>query len=68
MTIDTKSIFASKTFYFGAVQILLGLLGLITGKIDSATSISLITTGAGTIGFRLNTEAPVTLTGGLRSR
>lgn len=66
MQVETKSIFSSSTFYFGALQILLGVLGLITGKMDSTAAISLITTGVGTIGLRFKTDTPVSLTGGTK--
>lgn len=58
-----KSIFASWTFWFGFLQIALGVVGLLSGLMDQAASFSLIVTGVGSIGFRIKTTQPVTLTG-----
>lgn len=55
----TKSIFKSWTIWFGILQILLGAVGLISGLLDTETSIGLITTGFGSIGLRLKTTQPV---------
>lgn len=58
---ETKSLLTSKTFYFGLAQMLLGLVGFITGLMGSTEATTLILTGVGTIGFRLSTDKPVTL-------
>lgn len=58
---QTKSIFTSMTFWFGALQMLLGGLGLVSGLMEQGQAITLITTGVGTIGLRLKTDGPVTL-------
>lgn len=57
----TKSIFTSTTFWFGALQLLLGGLGLVSGLMEQNQAMTLIMTGVGTIGLRLKTESPVTL-------
>lgn len=49
------------TFWFGALQMLLGGLGLVSGLMEQGQAITLITTGVGTIGLRLKTDGPVTL-------
>lgn len=54
-----KTLFESKTFWFGAAQILLGVAGLLTRMLDQAQAITLIGTGLGTIGFRLNTSTGI---------
>lgn len=56
---NTKSMFESKTFWFGAGQILFGIIGLLTSWIDHNTSLTLIMTGMGTIGFRSATSTPI---------
>lgn len=57
----TKSIFTSMTFWFGALQVLLGGLGLVSGLMEQGQAMTLIMTGVGTIGLRIKTESPVTL-------
>lgn len=54
-----KSIFSSYTFWFGIGQVILGLLGLASQKMDSSTALTLITTGVGSIGLRIKTTQPV---------
>lgn len=49
----------SKTFWFGLAQMGFGVIGLMTGWIDSQLATGLIMTGMGTIGFRSATSAPV---------
>lgn len=49
------------TFWFGALQMLLGGLGLVSGLMEQGQAITLITTGVGTISLRLKTDGPVTL-------
>lgn len=56
-----KSLFESKTFYFGLAQVIFGAVGYLTGWIDHQAASSLILTGVGTIGFRTQTSQPVTL-------
>lgn len=48
----TKSIFVSKTFWFGVLQVIFGGVGLVTGWIDSQAAMALIISGFGMIGFR----------------
>lgn len=59
----TKSIFTSKTFWFGALQIGFGIVGLVFNLLDHETAITLIGTGFASIGFRTVTSNPVSLTG-----
>lgn len=49
--------------WFGVIQILIGVYGLVTGQFDSAQSTTLIVTGAGTLGFRAVTSTPVSVVG-----
>ena len=56
---QTKSLLSSWTFWFGALQIALGAVGYFSGLMANDTAFSLITTGAGTIGFRLKTSQPI---------
>lgn len=56
---ETKALVASWTFWFGFLQILLGIVGLFSGLMDHQTAFTLIVTGLGSIGFRLNTSAPI---------
>lgn len=55
-----KSLIESWTFWFGLAQLFLGGIGLISGLMDSTAAFALITTGIGTIGFRLKTNGPIT--------
>ena len=55
-----KSLIESWTFWFGAAQILLGGIGLLSGLMDQSAAFALLTTGVGTIGFRLKTTQPIT--------
>lgn len=58
-----KSIFQSKTFWFGFAQIVFGAVGYFTGWIDQTTSGTLIVTGAASIGIRFKTTQAVSVTG-----
>lgn len=58
---QTKSIFKSWTFYFGAAQVLLGLIGWLSGLMAQPEAFTLIVTGAGTIGLRIKTTEGVTV-------
>ncbi len=49
------------TFWFGALQVLLGGLGLMSKLMDEGQAFTLITTGITTVGLRLKTDGPVTL-------
>lgn len=68
MQIQTKSIFHSSTFYFGLLQIALALVGLFTGHMGSTEALTLISTGFSTIGLRIKTDTPVSLSGGIKYR
>ena len=57
-----KSIFSSWTIWFGILQLALGVVGLFSGLMGSAESMTLITTGFATIGLRIKTTTPVGLT------
>lgn len=59
----SKSIFASWTIWFAILQILLGIVGYLSGLADQAASFTLIVTGLGTFGLRLKTTQPVNLLG-----
>lgn len=54
-----KKLSHSKTFWFGLFQIVFGIVGLFCHFIDSEAAMSLIVTGFGTIGFRLNVTQPI---------
>lgn len=54
-----KSIFKSWTIWFGILQALLGVVGLVSGLMDHTEAITLITTGIGTIGLRFRTKQPI---------
>lgn len=58
---EKKNIFLSMTFWFGALQVLLGGLGLMSKLMDEGQAFTLITTGITTIGLRLKTDGPVAL-------
>ena len=53
------TVFSSWTIWFGIVQCLLGVIGLISGQLGQSESITLITTGIGTIGLRFKTTTPI---------
>lgn len=57
---DAKHWLFSKTIWFGAAQILFGIVAMVTGWTDSQTATALILTGLGTIGFRINTSTAIT--------
>lgn len=54
-----KALVSSWTFWFGLLQILLGVVGLISGLLDQTASWALISTGVTSIGLRLKTTAPI---------
>lgn len=54
-----KSIFASKTIWFGVLQIVFGGVGLVTGWLDQQAGIALVMTGFASIGLRFNTSQPL---------
>ena len=54
-----KSAFKSKTMWFGAIQIAIGLAGLLLGVLPQEQSWSLIMTGATTMGLRVVTAQPL---------
>jgi len=54
-----KSVLASWTIWFGALQVLLGAVGMFSGLMDPAESITLLTTGLATIGLRVKTSQPI---------
>lgn len=56
---EKKNIFKSWTIWFGLLQLLLGVVGLVSGLISNAEAMTLITTGMGTIGFRIKTNKSV---------
>ena len=57
----SKSIFKSWTFWFGFLQLALGIVGYASGLMPHAEAMSLMVTGAGTIGLRVKTDTPVSL-------
>lgn len=57
---DAKALTQSSTFWFGVVQVLFGGVGYWFQFLDTQTAMSLILTGLGTIGFRLQTSKPIT--------
>lgn len=54
-----KPLFASKTFWFGIIQIAIGAVGFFSGALDPQLSLGLLVTGLGTIGFRVPTSQPI---------
>lgn len=54
-----KTLIESKTFWFGVLQILFGATGFLAHFLDSQMALSLIVTGLGTIGFRVNTTTGI---------
>lgn len=63
---QTKSIFTSKTFWFGVLQIAFAAVGYFAGWLDSGTAMTLFVTGCGSVGLRFKTSEPVSLVGGIR--
>lgn len=59
---ESKNILVSWTFWFGAAQILLGIIGFLSGMMGQVESGSLIVTGVTAIGLRVKTTQPVTVT------
>jgi hypothetical protein len=59
----TKSIFASWTFWFGVAQIVVAGLGFLSGNMGQSQALTLAVTGFGTIGFRIKTTQPVSISG-----
>lgn len=55
----SKPLFASWTFWFGLLQVGLGVVGLLGGLMDQQAAFTLIITGFGAIGLRLKTNGPV---------
>lgn len=58
-----KTIFYSKTFWFGVGQILFGAVGYFTGWIDHQLATGLMTTGVASVWLRFKTSVPVSLSG-----
>lgn len=56
----TKSLFASWTFWFGFLQIVLGVVGYLSGLMEHMQAVTLIGTGIASIGLRLKTTQPIT--------
>lgn len=54
-----KPIFSSWTVWFGICQIALGVVGYFSGMMGQTECWTLISTGAGTIGFRFKTDKPI---------
>lgn len=54
-----KTLFESKTIWFGIFQICFGGIGMLAGFLDTQTGTGLIMTGLGTIGLRLKTSQPI---------
>ena len=54
-----KPIFKAWTIWFGVLQILLGEVGMFSGLMDPAESITLLTLGLTTVGLRVKTSQPV---------
>ena len=56
---NSKALLLSKTFWFGALQIALGVYSLVTGMMTADAAFALIVTGMTSIGLRSVTSAPV---------
>lgn len=56
---NIKPILSSWTIWYGILQVALGIVGWISGKMDPTAAQTLIITGAGTIGFRFKTTDPI---------
>lgn len=54
-----KSFFSSWTMWFGMLQIGLGVVGMMSGLMDGQAALTLIMTGAGSIGLRFKTSQPI---------
>lgn len=54
-----KALIDSKTFWFGALQVIFGLVGGYFKFIDEQTAMSLVVTGIGTITLRAQTSTPI---------
>ena len=59
---QTKTLVSSWTFWFGALQIALAVVGFLSGQMDQGAALTLATTGATTIGLRLKTSQPLSAT------
>lgn len=57
---DAKHFLTSWTIWFGILQVLLGGVGFISGQMNTEAALALVSTGIGTIGFRIKTTQPVT--------
>lgn len=55
----SKPLIASWTFWFGLLQLGLGVVGLLGGQLDQQAALALIITGFGAIGLRVKTGQPV---------
>lgn len=60
MYVTGKALIASWTFWFGFLQVALGVVGLTSGLMDHQSSLTLVVTGLGSIGLRINTSQPIT--------
>lgn len=58
-----KSIFVSKTFWVGILEIVFGLVGYFMNWIPQDMAWTLVVTGAAAVGLRFNTSVPVSITG-----
>jgi hypothetical protein len=56
---NSKHWMFSKTILFGAAQLVFGLIGMVTGWIDSQTAMTLLMTGLATVGLRFGTTQPI---------
>lgn len=56
---NKKGVLASWTIWFGIAQIIYGVVGFLSGQIDSNTAGTLVTTGIGTVVLRFKTSAPI---------
>lgn len=56
---DTKAYSKSKTLWFGACQVVIGVIGVLTGAIEQETANTLITTGILSIILRFKTNKPL---------
>jgi hypothetical protein len=54
-----KNILSSWTIWFGILQIALGAIGWVSGLMQSTEALTLITTGATSIGLRFKTTQPI---------
>lgn len=58
-----KSIFASKTFWVGVLEIAFGGVGFLFHWLDQQTAWALVVSGLAAVGLRFNTSQPVSLSG-----